>query len=95
MEKIDSILQSRLETRPQQTVRLIVRVKGDLTVATARLAELGATVLHSFQLTNAVAVACSGQTALALLREPWVQTIEQDRQITIQKPSRPKKGEQR
>lgn len=95
MDKIEGAFRRKLQERPQQTVRLIVRVKGDLKPATARLAELDATVLRSFQLTNAVAVSSSAQTALDLINEPWVQTIEEDRQVSVQKPKSSRKGEQR
>jgi hypothetical protein len=92
MGKIDTTFHSRLQEQPQQTVRVIVRVKGDLTPARARLAELDATVLHSFQLINAVAVSCSAQTALDLTKEAWVQEIEEDRRVSVQKPHSSRKG---
>ena len=95
MDKVDSAFRDRLEEQPQKAVRLIVRVKGDLAPATARLAELNATVLHSFKLINAVAISSSAQTALDLAKEPWVQTIEEDRQVTVQKPKSSRKGGQR
>jgi len=84
MDKIEQVLRVRLEDRPQETVRLIVRVAGDVSQATARLTELGVTVLRSFTLIQAVAVSCSAATALALLQEPWVQRIEEDRQVFVQ-----------
>lgn len=92
MEKMETVLRKKLEEEPQQAVRLIVRVKGDLTPATARLAELGATVLRSFRLINAVAISCSAQAALDLTKEPWVQTIEEDQKVFAQKPRSSKKG---
>ena len=92
MEKIESTFYNELTQRPQQTVRLIVRVVGDLTPARSRLAELDATVSRSFQLINAIAVTCSAKTALALLSEPWVQAIEEDHQVTVQKSRKSKKG---
>jgi hypothetical protein len=95
MDKIESGFRSKLQERPQRTVRLIVRVKGDLTLATARLAELDATVLRSFQLINAVAISCSAQTALALTKETWVQAIEEDRRVSVQEPNSSRKGGQR
>jgi len=95
MKKIESAFQNKLQAQPQRTVRLIVRVKGELSAATARLAELQATVLRSFQLINAVAISCSAETALALLDEPWVQAIEEDRQVSVQKPKKGKKGGQK
>ena len=65
-------------------VRLIIRVKGHMSTATVRLAELGIAVLRSFRLIQAVSVRCSPKQALALLSEPWVQTIEEDRQVSVQ-----------
>jgi hypothetical protein len=65
-------------------VRLIVRIVGEIAQAEKRLVELGADVLRSFSLTKAVAVSCSAATALLLLEESWVQSIEEDRQVTVQ-----------
>ena len=92
MDKIKRSLQRELQKRPEETVRLIVRVKGDLTPAMARLVELDATVLHSFHLINALAVSCSAQTALALLQEPWVEAMEEDRRVFIQQSSGSREG---
>ena len=87
MDKVKPSVRRKLQKSPEETVRLIVRVKGDLSPALTRLAKLDATVLHSFHLTNALAVSCSAQTALALLQEPWVQAIEEDRRVSIQQPT--------
>jgi len=95
MGKMNKAFRSKLQEQPQSTVRLIVRVKGDLAPATARLAELDATVLRSFQLIHAVAISCSAQTALNLAKEPWVQAIEEDRQVSVQKPKSSPKGGQK
>jgi holo-[acyl-carrier protein] synthase len=92
MDKIDNAFRSKLQERPHQTVRLIVRVKGDLTPAMARLAKLDVTVLRSFHLINAVAISCSAQTALDLTKEAWVQQIEKDRRVSVQKPDSSSKG---
>jgi hypothetical protein len=95
MDKIDKAFLHKLQEQPQQTVRLIVRVKGDLAPAMARLAKLDATVLRSFQLINAVVVSCSAQTALDLTKKAWVQEIEEDRRVSVQKPDSSRKGGQR
>jgi hypothetical protein len=84
VNKIESGFRGKLETAPLDEVRLIVRVKGDMSAATVRLAELGVTVLRSFRLIHAVAVRCSAQQALALLMEPCVEAIEEDRQVSVQ-----------
>ncbi|TLM97862.1 hypothetical protein FDZ71_17910 [bacterium] len=85
MDKIERTFQTRLQKRPEDMVRLIVHVRGDMSQATARLTQLGVPVLRSFSLIKAVAVSCSGEKALALLQEPWVQSIEEDRQVFIQR----------
>ncbi len=84
MGKLERALRDKLKKRPQDTVRLIVRVKGDMSRARARLAELGVTVLRSFNLIKAIAISCPGKTALALQKEPWVQAIEEDRRVSTQ-----------
>lgn len=87
MVKIEKELLARFQTRPHDTARLIVRIQGDWAQAMSRLAELQVTVLGSFHLINAVAISCPGETALAVLREPWVQAIEEDRQVFAQSPT--------
>lgn len=84
MTKIEPRLQTKLQTAPLDEVRLIVRVKGEMLAASARLTALGITVLRSFRLIHAVAVRCSGEQALALLHEPCVRLIEEDRQVSVQ-----------
>ena len=95
--KIRRALRAKLKKRQGETVRLIVRVSGDMSQATARLAELEVTVLRSFTLINAVAVSCSAAMALTLAQEPWVQVIEEDRQVFAQPQDRenPESGERR
>jgi len=84
VDKIEQAFQTKLQKRPEDIVRLIVRIEGDISQATVRLTELGVTVLRSFTLIKAVAVSCSAQTALALLQEPWVRAVEEDRQVFTQ-----------
>jgi hypothetical protein len=84
VDKINQALHRKWKDRPDETVRLIVRIAGDVSQATARLSELGVTVLRSFALIKAVAVSCSAATALALSQEPWVEAIEEDRQVFAQ-----------
>ena len=84
MTKIKPRLRTKLQTAPLDELRLIVRVQGEMSAAAARLADLGVTVLRSFHLIHAVSVRCSGEQALALLQEPCVQLIEEDRQVSVQ-----------
>jgi hypothetical protein len=82
--KIDQVLIGKWKDRPDETVRLIVRIAGDVSQATVRLSELGVAVLRSFTLIKAVAISCSAATALALVQEPWVEAIEEDRRVFVQ-----------
>ena len=84
MTKIKPRLRTKLLTAPLDEVRLIVRVRGEMSAAAARLADLGITILRSFRLIDAVSVRCSGKQALALLQEPCVRLIEEDRQVSVQ-----------
>ncbi|MBC7233043.1 MAG: hypothetical protein H5T68_07385 [Chloroflexi bacterium] len=92
MGKIERTFEARLQKRPKDTVRLIVRVAGDLAQAQTRLSELNVPVLRAFQLMNAVAISCPAETALALLQEPWVQAIEEDRRVFAQAQSKGEGG---
>jgi hypothetical protein len=84
MSKIERSFVTRLRSCPQDNVRLIVRVSGDVSQAAARLADLGATKLQTFRLTNSVALSCSAKTALTLAKQPWVLSMEEDRKVVAQ-----------
>ncbi len=84
MARIEPFFASKLQSRPTENVRLIVHVAGDMAQADARMKELGVTTLRSFGLTKAVSILCSAETALSLLTEPWVLSIEEDRQVFTQ-----------
>ena len=84
MKKIERAFLARLRSCPQDNVRLIVRVTGDMSKAAIRLAELGATTLQVFNLTRSASISCSAETALALANEPWVLSIEEDRKVFAQ-----------
>jgi hypothetical protein len=84
MAKIEPALQARLQQRPGDAVRLIVRVAGDTSQAAARVKDFEVTVHRSFTLIPAFALTCLAETALSLLQEPWVQAIEQDRRVSTQ-----------
>jgi hypothetical protein len=89
MAKLDSTLERHLRQRPDETVRLIVRVSGDVSEATEHLRKRGVAVLRSFSLVPAVVVSCAAETALDLLQEPWVQAMEPDRKVTVQNQGAP------
>ncbi len=94
VQRIDPALERKLREHPNAVVRLIVRVTGEATEARSRLRGLGAVVHRSFVLVPGFAVSCSSSTAIRLLREPWVVSIEEDRVVSAQSRAarRPGKG---
>jgi hypothetical protein len=81
MAKMDSDFRTRLQQHPEDTVRLIVRIRGDMQQAIARLEDLNVTVRRTFTIIPAIAASCKATTALALSQEPWVEAVEEDRQV--------------
>lgn len=81
MARMEANFRTRLQQHPEDTVRLIVRISGDMQRAVARLEELNITVRRSFTIIPAIAASCKATTALALLQEPWVEAVEEDRQV--------------
>jgi hypothetical protein len=84
MANIEPALRAKLQRRPGDAVRLIVHVTGETSQAAERLKEFEVTVHQSFTLIPAFALSCLAETALILLQEPWVQAIEEDRQVSTQ-----------
>jgi hypothetical protein len=84
MGRADAALLARLQSRPHDSVRLLVRVEGDVSLGASLLASRGATVLRAFDLIKAVSVTCTGELALALVQEPWVSGVEEDRRVSAQ-----------
>ena len=85
MGKIDLGLLARLRDHPDAAVRLIIRVRGDLPKAAAQLSARGLTVSRTLQLINAVAISGHARDAVALASLSWVQKVEEDRPVSIQR----------
>ena len=84
MTKIDPGFEARLRQHPQEMVRVIIRITSESPSIEVRLQELGAKMLYRFSLLRAVVVSCTAEAALALSQEPWVEAIEEDRQVFSQ-----------
>jgi len=78
---IDPALRESLGKRPRDEANLIVRVSGDLEQRAVLLAQRGVQVKHHLRLTKALAIRCTGETALQLLNLPWVERVEEDRPV--------------
>ncbi len=82
MATINPELRTQLENEPEQPVDLIVRTDGDVSPHLAWFANAGVEVRQQSRLTPGAAVTCAGSTALQLLAEEWVLSIETDQTIT-------------
>ncbi len=81
MTKIDSSLKRRLEEAPKAKVRLIVRTRGDPGRYRPLLTEKGIRVKRELGLLKALAIESEASQALTLLRERWVLSVEEDREV--------------
>lgn len=81
MGKIDRSFKRRLMEEPEAKVRLIVRTRGEPKVYRSLLAGRGIKVKRELGLIKALAIECEASSALALLREGWVVSLEEDREM--------------
>lgn len=80
--KADEALIVSWRQQPAETVRLILRVSGDLGQAETWLRGRGVRVRRRCRLINGLAIECSGAQAEALLPESWVARIEPDAPVS-------------
>jgi hypothetical protein len=71
-------LKAKLESNPNATVSLIVRLKDDPGSRIPAVQAHGLTVRHTYSLISAIAVEGSASASLALAQEPWVVSLEED-----------------
>jgi hypothetical protein len=81
--KIAPDLLRRMKADPDADVRLIVRVKGEPAPAAQHLAGGPLRVLRTFTLVPGLAVAGKARDGLRLLDEPWVDRVEEDREVRV------------
>ncbi len=65
-------------------MRIIIRVRGEPEVHRERIEALGGHVIRVFKLIPGLAVEASQDVIDVIKREPWVATIEPDRDVTTQ-----------
>ncbi|MEW5958139.1 MAG: hypothetical protein AB1801_10470 [Chloroflexota bacterium] len=82
MARIDPELEQQLRAKPDETVDLIVRTRGDATPHLTWLASAGLRVKQQFKLTPGVAISGSGRKVLPLLDQDWVLSVELDAPVT-------------
>lgn len=81
MGKIDRSFKRRLMKEPEAKVRLIVRTRDEPKAYLSLLTKRGIKVKRELGLIKALAIECEASSALALLREGWVVSLEEDREV--------------
>lgn len=84
--KIDPTLAAKLATRSSASFDLIVRVAAVNEAAAAALAHLGFEVRRSIHLVPSFAVSGPGSAVAALVEQPWVLAVEEDRPVRALEP---------
>jgi len=82
MAKIKTELAQQLQTKPNDTFKLIVRTTDNPAGHIPWLKSIGVEVTQQFRLTPGVAVSCTGNQALQLPDQDWVLSVEPDAPVT-------------
>lgn len=83
MARIDSSLLGELKASPEAKVNLILRTKGEPDDLIPLIQSRGIQVRRRFRLLKAVAIEGKAAACLKLVDEPWVEAIEEDREVRI------------
>jgi hypothetical protein len=81
MSSISPELKSKLQRDPRATIHLIVRLKDNPSVHLTDIASRGFAVRRTFALISAIAIEGKAAPALALAKESWVLSIEEDKPV--------------
>jgi len=81
MAKIDPELRRRLQAKPDAHIHAIIRTQRDPAQAAISAGQRGVTVRRQFTLVPGLAVTGPASALLSLLDEPWVASIEEDREV--------------
>jgi hypothetical protein len=78
MERIDPTLEQAAKAAPQDELRLIVRVQGDMDTRQGQLEAAGFIIRRRMRLIHGFGGTASGAALLRALGEEWVISIERD-----------------
>ncbi len=81
MATISPDFKTRLQQNPNSTFNIIARLRGDPSKHVADVEARGLTVKRTLTLIAALAIQGSASMLLALANEPWVLSIEEDKQV--------------
>ncbi|MCS7286945.1 MAG: hypothetical protein RMK30_07975 [Anaerolineae bacterium] len=80
---MENQLKEKLECLGAEEISLIVHFKGEPSICSARLKEMGFEIKREFSLLKAFAVKGKASDALKLWDEPWVEAVEEDKPLKI------------
>ncbi len=78
-------LKEKLRALGGEEVRLIVRTRDDPATCESHVRNLGLEVTRKYSLLKALAVKGRAESALKLWDEPWVESVEEDKPVSILK----------
>ena len=81
MATISNDLKQELERNPNTVANVIVLVKDEASVYTNQVRARGITIRRAYTLIHGLALSGSGSAIIALASEPWVVSIEEDKQV--------------
>ena len=85
MAQLSKPLRDKIKANPAASVKLIVRVHGDLDARADELSRLGISVRRKLRLIQALAVSGVGTKVVTLSRFEWVTSVEEDKPVRTQK----------
>ena len=74
-------LLDRLQRNPKTHFDLILRVTGSAADAASGLTQRGIIVRRTLSLTNSLSISATGAQASQLAREPWAESLEEDKPV--------------
>ncbi len=81
MASIAPELKSKLQRNPNATVHLIVRLKDAPKTFLDKVTARGLTIRHTYSLISAIAIEGKASESLALAKEKWVLSLEEDKTV--------------
>lgn len=81
MANLSSAFKARLERNPKAIVNVIVRVQETAAMQTKKFESLELKVKHAYTLIPGFALKGSASAVLALTKETWVVSVEEDKQV--------------
>ena len=81
MANLSSTFKAQLERDPNAMVNVIVRVHETSSTQTQKFESLGLKIKHAYTLIPGFALAGSASAVLALAKETWVVSVEEDKQV--------------